>query len=96
MVGLHVFYLPDFNSEVVYTRNFAPLVGINEEAATGTSNGALMYFLKKNGYIQGDEILAYQGESMNRLSEIYCNINDDNCVYVGGRAKTMIDGVMCI
>ena len=52
--------------------------------------------IKKNGYIQGGEILAYQGESMNRFSEIYCNINDDNCVYVGGRDKTMIDGVMCM
>ena len=96
VVGLHAFYLPDFNSKVVYTRNFAPLVGINEEAATGTSNGALMYFLKKNGFIEANEILAYQGESMNRLSEIYCNIDDDNRVNVGGRAKTMIDGVMCI
>ena len=96
VVGLHVFYLPDFNSDIVYTRNFAPLVGINEEAATGTSNGSLIYFLKKNGFIKGKEILAYQGESMNRLSEIYCNIDDNNRISVGGRAKTMIDGVMCI
>ena len=96
VVGLHAFYLPDFNSKIVYTRNFAPLVGINEEAATGTSNGSLMYFLKKNGFIKSNEILAYQGESMNRLSEIYCNIDEDNCVNVGGRAKTMIDGIMCI
>lgn len=96
VVGLHVFYLPEKESEVVYTRNFAPLLGINEESATGTSNGALIYFLKKNGFIKNSEILAYQGESMDRLSEIYCNIDDNSRVYVGGRAKIMIDGVMCI
>lgn len=96
VVGLHVFYLPEKESEVVYTRNFAPLLGINEESATGTSSGALIYFLKKNGFIKNSEILAYQGESMDRLSEIYCNIDDNSRVYVGGRAKIMIDGVMCI
>lgn len=94
--GLHVFYLPELNSKVVYTRNFAPLVGINEEAATGTSNGSLIYFLKKNGFIKSNNILAYQGESMDRLSEIYCKIDDNDCVNVGGKAKTMVDGIMCI
>lgn len=96
VVGLHAFHLPEKDSDVVYTRNFAPLLGINEESATGTSNGALIYFLRKNGFIKNSDILAYQGESMDRLSEIYCNIDDNSRVYVGGRAKIMIDGVMCI
>lgn len=96
VVGLHAFHLPEKDSDVVYTRNFAPLLGINEESATGTSNGALIYFLKKNGFMKNNDILAYQGESMDRLSEIYCNIDDNSRVYVGGRAKIMIDGVMCI
>lgn len=96
VVGLHAFYLPEKNSDVVYTRNFAPLLGINEEAATGTSNGALMHFLNKNGFTEKKEILSYQGESMNRISEIYCSIDDNKRVYVGGKAKIMIDGVMCI
>ena len=96
VVGLHAFYLPEKNSGIMYTRNFAPLLGINEEAATGTSNGALVYFLKENGFIQNKEILSYQGESMDRISEIYCSIDDNSRVYVGGKAKIMIDGVMCI
>lgn len=95
-VGLHAFYLAEKNSDIVYTRNFAPLFGINEEAATGTSNGALMYFLKKNGFTKKKEILVYQGESMDRISEIYCSIDDNKQVYVGGKAKIMIDGVICI
>ena len=47
VTGVHAFHLPYIDSDIVYTRNFAPLVGINEEAATGTANGGLVYFLKK-------------------------------------------------
>jgi predicted PhzF superfamily epimerase YddE/YHI9 len=32
----------------ILARNFAPLYGIDEEAATGTSNGALACFLMKH------------------------------------------------
>ncbi|MCF0144896.1 MAG: PhzF family phenazine biosynthesis protein, partial [Firmicutes bacterium] len=35
-----------------YCRNFAPLYDIDEEAATGTSNGALTYGLLRNGTVQ--------------------------------------------
>lgn len=96
VMGVHAFYLPKLNSDIVYTRNFAPLVGIDEEAATGTSNGALIYFLKKNKLIEDDKILSYQGETMNRPSKIYCSISEKDIVKVGGRAKIMIDGIISI
>ena len=89
------FYLPGLNSNIVYTRNFAPLVGMDEESATGISNGSLIYFLKKNGLIEDDQIICSQGESMNRPSEIYCSIYD-NLVMVGGKAKIMIDGTISL
>lgn len=99
VTGVHAFHLPQVNSDNVYTRNFAPLVGIDEEAATGTSNGALIYFLKKNNLIEGNEIISYQGESLNRPSMIYCNIeykNENHIVRVGGNAKIVINGIMYI
>lgn len=98
VTGVHAFYLPELNSKKVYTRNFAPLVGIDEEAATGTSNGALIYFLKKNKLIDGRKITAYQGESLGRPSQIYCSIeegNGDKIVTVGGRAKIVMKGRIC-
>ncbi len=95
-VGIHAFYLPEIDSKTVYTRNFAPILGIDEESATGTSNGALMYFLKKEKLTSRDNILAYQGESIDRPSEIFCRINGDKLVQVGGRAKLMLDGIMCL
>lgn len=88
VVGVHAFYLPELNGGKVYTRNFAPAVGIDEESATGTSNGALIYFLKDNGYIEGNDIVAYQGEGMGRPSKIHCNITEENGKYlvrVGGK-----------
>ena len=96
VTGVHAFYLPSLNSDIVYTRNFAPLVGIDEESATGTANGALIYYLKKNKFIKDNNILAYQGETMNRRSQIYCSINESNTIKVGGKAKIMIDGILSL
>lgn len=94
-IGVHVFYLPKLDSTHVYTRNFAPLVGIPEEAATGTSNGALVYFLKNNNLIKGNSIISYQGEAMKRPSTIYCEIHETNekeIIKVGGQAIITIIG----
>lgn len=97
IIGVHAFYLPHINSDKVYTRNFAPAVGINEESATGTANGGLIYFLKDRGYIHGNEILSIQGEQLNRKSLIYCRIHDKNGEYsvkVGGQAKIVLEGII--
>lgn len=97
VTGVHAFHLPYMDSDKVYTRNFAPLVGINEEAATGTANGGLVYFLKKGKYIKGKEILSIQGESLKRPSKIYCEVSKDNGFYnikVGGQARIVLEGFM--
>lgn len=99
VTGVHGFYLPEENADFVYTRNFAPLVGIDEEAATGTSNGALIYFLKKKNLIKADSIISYQGESLKRPSIIYCQIitKDHNpIVKIGGNAKIVLSGTLFI
>lgn len=90
VVGLHAFYLSELNAKEVYTRNFAPAVGIYEEAATGTSNGALIYYLTKNHLIKRNNIVAYQGEKLGRPSKIYCHIENKNNKYIvkiGGNGR---------
>lgn len=97
VIGVHAFYLPNKNSEVVYTRNFAPLAGIDEEAATGTANGALIYYLRKNGLIEGESITSIQGESLKRPSKIYCYINEEDNMFtvkVGGKANIILEGII--
>jgi PhzF family phenazine biosynthesis protein len=85
VTGVHAFALGEGLIEGVcagdrqitaYCRNFAPLVGIDEEAATGTANGALTYYLYKNALIDdGAECLFLQGEAMKRPSTILSRVS---------------------
>lgn len=84
--GLHFFGLLKDNESVASARNFAPADGIDEEAATGTSNGALLCYLKMKGLLPDKKIYRIeQGESMGRLSYIYGKFVD-TIVCVGGAA----------
>ena len=88
VTGVHAFALA---SDGVHCRNFAPLYGIDEESATGTSNGALTYYLYRRGLVQPDATnLFIQGEAMGKPSKIYSrlSISRDGSVSirVGGSA----------
>lgn len=96
-VGMHVFCLDKTDEGITYCRNFAPSVGINEEAATGTANGALIYYLKKNNMLKSDTIIANQGIYMNRPSKILCKIQsneNNNIVKVGGKSVIIMEGII--
>jgi len=94
-VGVHAFTV---NTEdgTVHCRNFAPLYDIDEEAATGTSNGALTYYLYKNGLLkEGTDNLFVQGEAMNRPSRIRSRLTAGNGgvrIQVGGTAVVLAKG----
>lgn len=99
VTGIHVFCLDEFTKNEVYCRNFAPAVGINEEAATGTANGALAFYLEKNKLLDCDEIIAKQGQYLNRPSNIYCKLVRSEGKYhikVGGKANLVLQGVISI
>ena len=93
VVGYHIFTLEALGDGLAHCRNLAPLYDIDEEAATGTSSGALASYLYKYKII--DEASAKnnileQGYSMNRPSEINVelDIRDGKIieVKVGGKA----------
>ncbi len=92
VVGYHVFALTNEtgkNAETIATlrcRNFAPLYGIPEEAATGTSNGALAAYLNVYMPRLGDRFEVTQGVEMQRPSQINAQIDDEGKVWVGGYA----------
>lgn len=92
-VGYHIFTLESLNGSNAHCRNFAPLYGIPEESATGTSSGALGCYLFKYGKIATDNaehIVFEQGYSMKKPSEILVSltIQDKEIaqVLVGGSA----------
>lgn len=93
VVGLHAFTFETENpNSTVATRNFAPSVGINEESATGTSNGALAAFILKHNLLPFKDSLTIkceQGYYMNNPSEIICKCNKSNDINikVGGNAN---------
>ena len=95
VVGAHAFTL---NAEdgLIHARNFAPLYDIDEEAATGTSNGALAYYLYQQGLVETDRVYTVvQGEAMDRASKItFCvRIEQEKPrIYVGGSAAVLAEG----
>ncbi|HAS72654.1 MAG TPA: PhzF family phenazine biosynthesis protein [Clostridiales bacterium UBA8960] len=86
VVGVHAFAL---DSGQIYARNFAPRFGIDEESATGTSNGALTAYLKKHLYQDHPDLSLkiLQGEEMGKTSAIYTSyrVSDSHeSIWVGG------------
>ena len=96
VVGVHAFTLDAEEGVTAHARNFAPLYDIDEEAATGTSNGALTYYFYLNNIIKPeDHCKIVQGEKMDRPSVILTSINatENECkVKVGGGAVILAEG----
>lgn len=89
VVGVHMF-CPHTPDAAAHCRNFAPLYAIPEEAATGTSNGALTWYLYRRGLLRaGADNRFVQGEKMGKPSEILSRIMNDEAgvrIRVGGRS----------
>lgn len=96
VTGVHAFALaPEGDKITAYCRNFGPLVGIDEEAATGTANGALTYYLIRNGLVKGDSCRFIQGQKMDRPSQIVSRYRRDSNglqIRVGGSAAILVKG----
>jgi PhzF family phenazine biosynthesis protein len=95
-VGYHIFTLESLYGSIAHCRNLAPLYGITEESATGTSNGALSCYLFKYGKINADQagyIVIEQGYSMEKPSEIIVSLTtvekEITHVKVGGKALNL-------
>ena len=89
VTGVHMF-CPGGEDCTAYCSNYAPLYDIPEECATGTSNGALTYYLYLHGMVRPEEeTLFVQGEHMHRPSQIRSRLYDDGgtvTVRIGGSA----------
>jgi PhzF family phenazine biosynthesis protein len=87
-VGIHAFALRDGR---ISCRNFAPLYGIPEEAATGTANCALAGYLHKRGILRQSAYNMEQGASLGSPSEITVRIEADGeniqRIFVGGKGR---------
>jgi PhzF family phenazine biosynthesis protein len=94
VVGIHAFCLESINKADAHTRNFAPRYGIDEESATGTSNGALACYLSKYSDDSNDRSFEFeQGYIMNLPSRIFVKLINDKgnieSVKVGGSIRIL-------
>ena len=98
VTGYHLFAFGLNISPIAYCRNFAPLYGIDEESATGTSNGALVsylhhYSLTNRQQTQNNKFVIGQGYRMQKPSEIFVELglegNEIKQVQVGGYASNI-------
>jgi len=93
IVSLHAFELNEKGSELTANcRNFAPLFGIPEEAATGSASGALACYLTKHlGHRGTNHFTFEQGRVMGCTSRITASVKASeegiDEVLVGGFAK---------
>lgn len=90
VTGVHMFCLSN-DGFAAHCRNFAPLYGIPEECATGTSNGALFHYLSEYGLIGSSPARFIQGEKMGRPSVIEA-LREGGAVRVGGSAAIVMEG----
>lgn len=92
VMGLHVFTLGEDCTAIA--RNFAPLVGIDEESATGTSNGALLCYLKELGRLKEQDLYCIeQGENMGQHSNVLGKLIDGR-IWIGGQASLLAEKIM--
>ncbi len=96
--GIYMYTLETLEDEsTAHGRNFIPLVGIDEESATGTASGALACFLNKYHDTENTHFIFEQGYTMFKPSRITVDLKVENqaitAVYVGGTMR-LIDKIV--
>lgn len=99
--GAHAFTLEAPEEDITACcRNFAPLYGIDEEAATGTASGGLAYYLFIHGLApSGHDCRFLQGEAMGRPSKIIASVDvcdETVLIRVGGKGAILAEGEIYI
>lgn len=91
VTSVHLFTFDISSPYLLYTRNFGPAVGINEDYVTGSANGALCAYLAEKDMIKEKEFTILQGNIDIRCGEIKVMIND-NKIRLGGKAIKVMSG----
>ena len=94
---------PGDDRATVYSRMFAPDLGVAEDPATGSASGPLGCYLVRHKVVppeKADAILSLQGVKMGRPSSVHISIglekNEINSVRVGGEAVLAGEGTLYV
>lgn len=92
--GFHVFAQPRSSSVFAEVRSFVPRVGIDEDAATGTGNAAMLYLLHERGLLKSDlQVKISQGKSLGSESQILGEVSG-GMIWVGGKTAKLATRVL--
>ncbi len=102
--GVFVFSAePGGSRATVYSRMFAPELGVTEDPATGIASGALGCYLVRHKMVQSDKaeaMISLQGAKMGRPSHVHISIGQAGgaiaSVRVGGEAVLAGEGTLYI
>lgn len=95
-VSLHPFAFAA-DGHTAHVRDFAPRYGVPEEAATGTANAALTFYLWRCGCVEiGAECAFVQGETMGRPSVVRTQLRAETQLFVGGTAVVLAQGQLLL
>ena len=97
VTGVTAFILPLGADAKVRLRTFAPAAGVPEDPVCGSCNAAVGAFLAHYRLLHrtGTEYTATQGTEIGRDGKITVRVADEGRrVTIGGRAVTVIDGVL--
>ena len=87
-IGMYCYSLESKSNATAHCRNFAPVVGIMEDSATGTSAAALSCVLRQNGILEKSASLRLvyeQGDCIGQPSEIIVLLDLEDDVICGVR-----------
>jgi len=94
-IGIYCFTLETLDGATAHCRNFAPVVGISEDSATGTSAAATACLLVHHSMVKKEsrtELSFEQGDAIDQPSQIQVRLELDGSdfrgVFVSGRANT--------
>jgi len=102
--GVFVFSAePGDSRATVYSRMFAPNIGIDEDPATGSASGPLGCYLVRHKMVRPDRaetMVSLQGVKMGRPSRVHISIGLDdgriNSVRVGGESVLAGEGTLYV
>lgn len=98
----HLFTFDTNGQFDIYTRDFCPNIGIDEDPVTGAANGALGGYLYLENILAQQErhqIMIGQGHTINRPGILYVTITPDGenaVIEVAGAAVVSIEGIIFV
>ncbi|WP_088044462.1 PhzF family phenazine biosynthesis protein [Bacillus sp. EAC] len=98
----HLYTFNTENDYDLYTRDFAPGIGIDEDPVTGAANGALAGFLYLEGILSKKDttnLKIAQGDAIGRPGTLYVTVvpvGDKAVIKVAGEATITIRGILSI